>query len=211
MLCRSTNVVKWKIQQGRGFWNGNMLAKNSVQFRLYLIQSCLGWFFSPSLYIWTLPAKNFNPTRRNCRVSYSPQSSDPANKLTCSTTLQKTSTEKEKNDRNPNFQSGSFAVLIRRPRRDHCRDMERNAAEREINKPPRMWHQQDNWTEEEEESLDWARGTCAHRVSILIRLRWDCKGFAAAMVNETCGAVAAKTRLDSCLAVTYISHRRSGF
>lgn len=45
MLCRSTNVVKWKIQQGRGFWNGNTMAKIGLQFCLYLFQSCLGWFF----------------------------------------------------------------------------------------------------------------------------------------------------------------------
>lgn len=167
--------------------------------------------FSPSLYIWTPTAKNSNPTRRNRHVSPSSQSSDSANERICSTTSQKTSTKKWQDSKFPVWQlrcPDSPPTLGSSPWHGAERNWKRYHQTSQ-NVTPTDWTEEE---EEEEESLDWARGTwCAHPVSILIKLRGDCEGFAATTVNETRGAVAAKTRLDSCLAVTYISHRRSGF
>lgn len=210
MLCWSINVIKWKIRQGRGVWNGNMLAKIGLQFRLYLFQSCLGLFFSSSLHL------NTASEILQSNAQESPRLTQPTKFWSCQRAhLFNNFTENFHREGKKWQDSKSPVWQLRRP---DLPPTSRSLPWHGVERNQKRDHQTSqnvtptDWTEEEEESLDRARGTWwAHRVSILIRLRWDCKGFAAATVNETCSAVAAKTRLDSCLAVTYISHRRSGF
>lgn len=153
--------------------------------------------FLPSLYIWTPPAKNFNPTRRNRRVSPSPQSFRSCQRAHLFDDFtenfhRKGKKKKWQDSKFPVWQlrrpdspptSGSSPWRGERTERDHQTSQ---------NVTPTDWTEEEG---EEEESLYWARGTwCAHRVPTLIRLRWDCKGFAATTANETRGAVAAKNQ-----------------
>lgn len=197
MLCWSINVVKWKIRQGRGVRNGNTLAKIGPLPSLS-VSKLPRMLFLPSLYIWTPPAKNFNPTRRNRRVSPSPQSFQSCQRAHLFNDFTENFHRKGKKKKmtgleisslaaSPSWFAAHVGIIAMAWRKNRKRDHQTSQ-----NVTPTDWTEEEG---EEEESLDWARGTwCAHRVSILIRLRWDCKGFAATTANETCGAVAAKNQ-----------------